>query len=207
MEHPTRLTNGDPADANEPFGPFEAWFAEARKSEPRDPDAMAIATVGDDGLPNVRMVLLKGWGPAGFVFFTNSESAKGNELARHPKAALVLYWKSLSRQFRARGSIEQVTAKEADDYFHSRARESRIGAWASQQSRPLESREVFEREVAERTQTFGDGPVPRPPHWLGYRLVPLEVEFWTEMPFRLHQRIQFRRAAPGGAWTKRRLYP
>ncbi len=207
MEHPARLTIGDPATANEPLGPFEAWFAEAKKSEPRDPDAMALATVDADGLPNVRMVLLKGWGPDGFVFFTNSESAKGNELAKHPKAALVLYWKSLSRQFRARGPIEQVSSKEADDYFHSRERGSQIGAWASQQSRPLASRETLEQDVADRTEKFGDGPVPRPAHWLGYRLVPLEIEFWSEMPFRLHQRIQFMRSAAGTEWTKRRLYP
>ncbi len=207
MEHPTRLKIGDLAAAKEPFGPFEAWFAEAKAAEPRDPDAMAIATVDRDGMPNVRMVLLKGWGPEGFVFFTNSESAKGNELDGQKKAALVLYWKSLSRQFRARGLIERVSPAESDAYFSSRPRGAQIGAWASLQSRSLASKEALEAAVAKQTEKFGDKQVQRPPHWLGYRLVPLEVEFWTEQPFRLHERIQFSRKAPGAEWSRQRLYP
>jgi pyridoxamine 5'-phosphate oxidase len=207
MEHPARLTIGDLASAKEPFGPFEAWFAEAKAAEPRDPDAMALATAGPDGMPNVRMVLLKGWSPAGFVFFTNSESTKGNELDGQKKAALVLYWKSLSRQFRARGAIERVTGAESDAYFSSRPRGAQIGAWASLQSRELASKEVLQQAVAKQMEKFGDKTVPRPPHWLGYRLVPLEVEFWSEQPFRLHERIQFIRKSPNDAWTRRRLYP
>lgn len=207
MEHPARLTIGDLADAKEPFGPFEAWFAEAKAAEPRDPDAMALATVDADGLPNVRMVLLKGWGPAGFVFFTNSESAKGGELDGQKKAALVLYWKSLSRQFRARGLIARVTGEESDAYFSSRPRGAQIGAWASLQSRELASKQALEQAVAKQTEAFGARPVQRPPHWLGYRLVPLEVEFWSEQPFRLHERLQFSRTSPNAEWTRRRLYP
>lgn len=207
MKHPARLRIGDLADAKEPFGPFETWFAEAKASEQRDPDAMALATVGADGLPNVRMVLLKEWSPAGFVFYTNSQSVKGGELDGQKKAALVLYWKSLSRQFRARGPVERVTEQESDAYFNSRPRGAQIGAWASQQSRELASREALEQAVAKQTQKFGDRAVPRPPHWLGYRIVPLEVEFWTEQPFRLHERIQFIRKSPQEEWTRRRLYP
>lgn len=207
MEHPTRLTIGDLAAAKEPFGPFETWFAEAKAAEPRDPDAMAIATVDPDGLPNVRMVLLKAWGPEGFVFFTNSESAKGNELDGQKKAALVFYWKSLSRQFRSRGPIERVTPAESDAYFSSRPKGAQIGAWASQQSRPLTSMETLEQAVAKQTEKFGNGSVPRPAHWLGYRLVPLEVEFWSEKPFRLHERIRFRRENAKAEWTRERLYP
>jgi pyridoxamine 5'-phosphate oxidase len=207
MKHPAQLTFGDLADAKEPFGPFEAWFAEAKAAEPRDPDAMALATVDSEGLPNVRTVLLKEWSPAGFVFYTNSESAKGIELDGQKKAALVLYWKSLSRQIRSRGLIERVTAAESDAYFSSRPRGAQVGAWASLQSRELASKQVLEEAVAAQTEKFSDKPVPRPPHWLGYRLVPLEVEFWSEQPFRLHERLQFSRKSPKDAWTRRRLYP
>lgn len=207
MEHPARLTFSDLAEAKEPFGPFEAWFAEAKAAEPRDPDAMTVATVDADGLPNVRTVLLKEWSPAGFVFYTNSESAKGRELDGQKKAAMVLYWKSLSRQVRARGPIERVTAAESDAYFSSRPRGAQIGAWASQQSRELASKKALEDAVARQTQKFGENPVPRPPHWLGYRIVPLEIEFWSEQPFRLHERIQFSRKSPQAEWTRRRLYP
>jgi pyridoxamine 5'-phosphate oxidase len=207
MKHPSQLTFSDFPDALEPFAPFEAWMAEAKASEPRDPDAMALATVDADGMPNVRMVLLKGWGPDGFVFFTNRESAKGRELDAQGKAALTLYWKSLSRQVRMRGPVQPVTGAESDAYFSSRPRGAQIGAWASRQSRPLASRAELEAAVAGIERKFGNGPVQRPPHWIGYRLVPLYVEFWTEQPFRLHERIVFSRQTPGATWSRERLYP
>jgi pyridoxamine 5'-phosphate oxidase len=207
MKHPTQLTFSDFPDAREPFAPFDAWMAEAKAAEPRDPDAMALATVDADGMPNMRMVLLKGWGPEGFVFYTNRESAKGRELDAEGKAALTLYWKSLSRQVRMRGPVEPITGAESDAYFSSRPRGAQIGAWASQQSRPLESRAELEAAVAAIEQKYGSGPVPRPPHWIGYRLVPLYVEFWTEQPFRLHERIVFTRTAPDAPWSRKRLYP
>jgi pyridoxamine 5'-phosphate oxidase len=192
---------------DDPFALAAAWLAEAGQSEPNDPGAMALATADSEGLPNVRMVLLKDLGPDGFVFYSNGESVKGGELAANPKAALCLYWKSLHRQLRARGLIEIVSDEVADAYFASRARESRIGAWASQQSRPLASREVLEEAVKSREAEFGDGPVPRPPHWQGYRLVPLEIEFWQGRLYRLHDRMQFRRDSAAHQWAKRRLYP
>ena len=207
MKHPSQLTFSDFPDAREPFAPFEAWMAEAKAAEPRDPDAMALATVDADGMPNVRMVLLKGWGPDGFVFYTNRESAKGRELDAQGKAALTLYWKSLSRQVRMRGPVQPVTGAESDAYFSSRPRGAQIGAWASRQSRPLASRAELEAAVAGIEQKYGSGPVPRPPHWIGYRLVPLYVEFWTEQPFRLHERIVFSRETPGAPWSRERLYP
>jgi pyridoxamine 5'-phosphate oxidase len=207
MKHPSQLTFSDFPDAREPFAPFEAWMAEAKAAEPRDPDAMALATVDADGMPNVRMVLLKGWGPDGFVFFTNRESAKGRELDAQGKAALTLYWKSLSRQVRMRGPVQPVTGAESDAYFSSRPRGAQIGAWASRQSRPLASRAELEAAVAGIERKFGKGPVQRPPHWIGYRLVPLYVEFWTEQPFRLHERIVFSRQTPGATWSRERLYP
>jgi pyridoxamine 5'-phosphate oxidase len=207
IKHPLGLTFGDLAEATEPFGPFAEWMEEAKTSEPRDPDAMALATVDADGLPNVRMVLLKEWGPRGFVFYTNSESAKGHELHAQPKAALILYWKSLGRQVRMRGLIEQVSDAESDSYFASRPRGAQIGAWASQQSRPLVSRAELEAAVARYTNKYGKGPVARPPYWIGYRLVPLQIEFWAEQPFRLHDRIVFSRARPDAPWVRARLYP
>jgi pyridoxamine 5'-phosphate oxidase len=207
MKHPSQLTFSDFPDAREPFAPFDAWMAEAKAAEPRDPDAMSLATVDAAGMPNVRMVLLKGWGPEGFVFYTNRESEKGNELDAQGKAALALYWKSLSRQVRMRGPVQPVTAAESDAYFSSRPRGAQIGAWASQQSRPLESREDLQSAVADLEKKYGGGPVPRPPHWIGYRLVPLYVEFWTEQPFRLHERIVFTRTAPDAPWSRKRLYP
>ena len=200
------MTN-DFTDASEPFLLFRAWFEEAQASEPNDPNAMALATVDPDGLPNVRMVLMKGWDEAGFVFYTNTESAKGQELLSGKKAALVLHWKSLKRQVRVRGPVEIVTDAEADEYFHSRPRDSRIGAWASQQSRPLESRFALEKAVAINAAKYAIGDVPRPPHWTGFRIRPVEIEFWHDKPFRLHDRIVFRRPAPEGGWTKARLYP
>ena len=197
----------DFTEASDPFALFSAWMAEAEASEPADPEAMAVATVDANGLPNVRMILLKGADARGFVFYTNCESAKGNELAANPKAALLFYWKSLGRQIRMRGPIEPATPAEADAYFATRRRESRIGACASRQSRPLASRAALEAEVERLTKDFGDGPVARPAYWRGYRLIPLEIEFWQNGPFRLHDRIVFRRADPQAPWTKTRLYP
>jgi pyridoxamine 5'-phosphate oxidase len=207
IEHPAWLTGGDFTEADEPFRLFSAWFADAKKSEPNNPDAMTLATVDADGLPNARMVLLKGCDERGFVFYTNLDSVKGQELAEAPKAALTFYWKSLQRQVRVRGEVEPVSAAEADAYFASRPRMAQIGAWASKQSTALESRLAFEKAVAIHTAKFGVGTVPRPPHWSGYRVVPQEIEFWHERPFRLHDRIRFRREHPGARWDKTRLYP
>jgi pyridoxamine 5'-phosphate oxidase len=193
--------------AAEPFALFSAWMKEAEASEPVDPEAMALATVDADRLPNVRMILLKGADERGFVFYTNCESAKGCELAANPKAALLFYWKSLGRQVRMRGPVEPATIAEADAYFATRHRESRIGACASLQSRPLASRAALEAEVERLTKEFGDGEVPRPAYWCGYRVVPLEIEFWRSGAFRLHDRILFRRGSPQEPWTKTRLYP
>lgn len=193
--------------AEDPFVLFRQWLAEAEKSEPTDPEAMAVATVGADGMPNVRMILLKGADERGFVFYTNCESAKGLELAANPKAALLFYWKSLGRQIRIRGPVEPVTDAEADAYFGTRHRESRIGAWASSQSRPLASRAALEEGVGRYTEEFAGGEVLRPSYWHGYRVRPVEIEFWKHGDFRLHDRIVFRRATPEGAWTKTRLYP
>ena len=203
---------GDFATAADPFALFEAWFAEAQAHEPSDPNAMALATVDAAGLPNVRMVLLKGVDPAahaerGFVFYTNLESAKGRELLASRKAALCFHWKSLRRQVRLRGTIAVVNDAEADAYFATRPRGSRIGAWASQQSRPLESRFALEKAVAAVTARYPIGDIPRPPYWSGFRLTPLEMEFWHDRPFRLHERVVFRRASLGEAWGKQRLYP
>lgn len=207
MEADNPLTSGDFTQSSEPFRLFAEWLAEAEKSEPNDPNAMTLATVDDDGLPDARMVLLKGLDARGFVFFTNTESAKGRELAAHPKAALVFHWKSLRRQVRVRGPVEQVSGAEADAYFATRPRLSQIGAWASSQSRPLEGRFALEASVAAVTAKYGLGTVPRPPHWTGFRIVPVAVEFWHDRPFRLHDRVVFRRAGEADAWAKTRLYP
>lgn len=206
MEHQTPLTPGDFTAAEEPFGLFSAWFEEAKASEPNDPNAMALATVGDDGLPDVRMVLLKGYDAAGFVFYTHIASQKGRELAANPKAALLFHWKSLRRQVRIRGTVTPVTAAEADEYFATRPKQAQIGAWASKQSQPLESRFAFEQAIAKETAKHLLGAVPRPPGWSGYRIAPLTMEFWHDRPFRLHDRIEFRSQAEGG-WSKTRLYP
>jgi pyridoxamine 5'-phosphate oxidase len=207
IQHPTWLTSGDFTEADEPFRLFQGWFDEAVKSEPRDPNAMSLATVDGDGMPDVRTVLLKGIDERGFVFYTNTESQKGQELAANPKAGLLFYWKSLNRQVRVRGPVERVTQAEADAYFATRPKGAQIGAWASQQSRPLESRLAFEKAVALYGAKYVLGTVPRPPHWSGYRIVPMKIEFWHDRPFRLHDRVEFRRDAFGGAWTKTRMYP
>ena len=194
-------------ERNDPFQLFADWLADAEKSEPNDPNGMALATVDEEGLPNVRMVLLKDADERGFVFYTNYESQKGQEILGTMKAALCFHWKSLRRQVRVRGIVEQVTAAEADAYFASRARDSRIGAWASQQSRPLEGRFALEASVALYAAKFALGDVPRPPQWSGFRIKPLSIEFWHDRPFRLHDRTVFRRPDPDSGWTKTRLYP
>lgn len=207
IEQRSWLTSGDFTAADDPLALFAQWFEDARQAEPADPEAMALATVDPDGLPNVRMVLLKGFDAEGFVFYTNKESPKGRELAVNPRAALAFHWKSLKRQVRLRGPVAMVPDAEADAYFASRPRLSKIGAWASRQSAPLESRYAFEQAVAFYTAKFGIGEIPRPPYWTGFRLAPLAMEFWQDRPYRLHDRIIFRREAADAAWTKTRLYP
>jgi pyridoxamine 5'-phosphate oxidase len=207
IEAPTWLTSGDFTQADEPLRLWQAWFDEAVKSEPRDPNAMSLATVDPDGMPDVRTVLLKGIDERGFVFYTNTESQKGRELAANPKAGLLFYWKSLNRQVRVRGPVERVTPQEADGYFATRPKQAQIGAWASQQSRPLESRLAFEKAVALYAAKYAISTVPRPPHWSGYRIVPISIEFWHDRPFRLHDRVEFRRDALGAPWSKTRMYP
>jgi pyridoxamine 5'-phosphate oxidase len=214
IKDPTPLTSGDFTAAAEPFALFAEWFAEAQASEPNDPNAMALATVDPDGLPDVRMVLLKGYDTDGFVFYSHATSQKGQELAANPKAALLFHWKSLRRQVRIRGAVMKVTEAEADDYFASRPKQSQIGAWASHQSQPLESRFAFEQSIAKVTAKHLLGKVPRPPGWGGWRITPQRMEFWHDRPFRLHDRIEFRRDVvgvtpndPPGSWSKVRLYP
>ncbi len=199
------LITSDFTEESEPFTLFAQWLADATESEPNDPNALALATVDDEGLPNVRMVLLKGFDQDGFVFYTNYESQKGRELLGARKAAMCFHWKSLRRQVRIRGDVETVTDAEADEYYASRARGSRIGAWASKQSRPLESRFALEKAVAEYTAKFGLGDIPRPPHWSGFRLKPRAIEFWHDRKFRLHDRVEFKRIE--GGWDKVRMYP
>lgn len=199
------LRSGDFTEENEPFSLFGAWLKDAEAAEVNDPNALALATVDEDGLPNVRMVLLKGFDAEGFVFYTNYESAKGRELLGQKKAAMVFHWKSLRRQIRIRGPVEPVSDAEADAYFESRPRGSRIGAWASKQSRPLEGRFALEKAVAEYTAKFGIGSIPRPDYWSGFRLKPVSIEFWHDRPFRLHDRVEFKRA--GAGWEKVRKYP
>lgn len=203
----SELMTGDFSRAEEPFRLFSEWLKDAEAKEPNDPNAMAVASVDETGLPDVRMVLLKGFDESGFVFYTNFESKKGQELLASRKAALLFHWKTLRRQIRIRGTVEVVSDAEADAYYASRARASRIGAWASRQSRPMESRFALEKAVAEYGLKFGLGEVPRPLHWSGFRIVPLTMEFWHDRPFRLHDRIEFVREAPGGSWGKVRLYP
>jgi pyridoxamine 5'-phosphate oxidase len=190
---------------SEPFELFQNWYADASAKEPNDPNAMALASVGANGQPSVRMVLLKDADPRGFVFYTNYESRKGKQLLETRKAAIVLHWKSLGRQVRAEGAVESVSDAEADAYFHSRPKASQIGAWASQQSRPLESRFELEKRVASFTAKYAIGTVPRPPYWSGFRLLPTYIEFWENKPFRLHDRLVYHRAGEG--WTTEKLYP
>lgn len=197
----------DFSDTDQPFTLFSDWLKDAEAREPNDPNAFSLATVDNEGMPNVRMLLLKGFDAAGFVFYTNFESAKGRELLAAGKAAMCFHWKSLKRQVRIRGTVTQVSATEADAYFASRPRGSRIGAWASQQSRPLEGRFALEKAVARHAAHYVIGEVPRPAYWSGFRLAPVEMEFWHDRPFRLHDRLVFRRGHDGEQWSKVRLYP
>ena len=201
----TALTDNDFTQSVEPYALFARWLADATASEPNDPTALSLATVDPDGMPNVRMVLLKGFDEQGFVFYTNYESAKGRELLSAMKAAMCFHWKSLRRQVRIRGIVETVTDAEADAYYATRPRGSRIGAWASAQSRPLEGRFALEKAVAEYTARYAIGEIPRPKHWSGFRIKPKSIEFWHYRPFRLHDRVLFE--ADGKGWSKTRLYP
>ena len=194
-------------EGDEPFVLFDRWFEAARAKEVNDPNAMALATVDDGGMPDVRMVLLKGVDAAGFVFYTNTQSAKGGQLDGVGKAALLFHWKSLRRQVRVRGLVSRVSDAEADAYFASRHRDSQVGAWASDQSRPLPGPFALEKRVAEFALKFGLGTVPRPPHWTGYRIAPVRMEFWRDRPFRLHERLVFERATPDRPWATSRLFP
>ncbi|MGZ2412644.1 pyridoxamine 5'-phosphate oxidase [Sphingomonas sp. F9_3S_D5_B_2] len=190
---------------SDPLHLFGDWLAEARESEPNDPEAMALATADAAGNPSVRMVLLKDHGPEGFVFYTNRHSAKAQQLENNPRAALLFHWKSLRRQVRVEGGVEQVSNEQSDAYFASRSRDSQLGAWASDQSAPLDDRSTFERKFEEVKHRFDGAPVPRPPHWGGYRVVPERIEFWSDRPYRLHERRLFTRS--GGTWAEGLLYP
>jgi pyridoxamine 5'-phosphate oxidase len=193
------------ATGADPFVQFARWMAEAEAAEPNDPNAMTLATATPDGRPSARIVLLKGWDARGFVFYTNTQSRKGGELAANAHAALLFHWKSRLRQIRIEGAIEAATAAEADAYFASRARISRLGAWASDQSRPLPARAELERRLAEQEARFPGETIPRPPHWSGYRVIPGRFEFWQDMPYRLHDRTVFIRA--DGGWSLGKLFP
>lgn len=199
------LTEGDFTRIKDPFSLFNLWMNDAIRSEINDPNAMALATTDTNGLPDIRVVLLKGFDSSGFVFYTNSQSAKGQELCFQPKAAAVFHWKSLERQVRIRGNVSKASDIEADAYFASRHRESQLGAWASQQSQMLDSREALEQALENQRVRFGDGPIPRPPHWCGYRITPLFIEFWQAGAFRLHDRVLF--SNDNGLWNQTRLYP
>lgn len=196
--------DGDRTDLD-PFAVFEEWYALAQEAEPNDPHALALATVDGDGLPDVRMVLLNARDSRGFCFFTNFNSAKGGQLLAQPKAAMLMHWKSLRRQVRVRGPVEVVTPQEADAYFASRHRGSQIASSVSNQSHPLDSRATMLRQVEELTEKVGDGPVVRPEHWSGFRIVPEAIEFWKDGQYRLHDRVKFTR--DGNGWTSERLYP
>jgi pyridoxamine 5'-phosphate oxidase len=203
----SELTTRDFTEESEPYELFARWLKDAEASEINDPTAVALATVDEDGLPNVRMVLLKGFDENGFVFYTNFESQKGREILGQKKAAMCFHWKSLRRQVRLRGEVEVVSDAEADAYYASRARGSRIGAWASKQSRPLEGRFALEKAVAEYTARYAIGEIPRPPYWSGFRIKPSSIEFWHDRQFRLHDRVEFRRTDQAASWEKVRMYP
>ncbi|WP_273720762.1 MULTISPECIES: pyridoxamine 5'-phosphate oxidase [unclassified Bartonella] len=201
-------TNDDFIQMQQPFALFAKWLEEATVNEVNDPNAMALATVDETGLPNVRMVLLKDYSSQGFVFYTNYESQKGKEILKSMKASLSFHWKSLRRQVRVRGIVEKVSVQEADAYFQSRPRSSRIGAWASKQSRPLEDRFVLEKAIAQYTTRYALGNIPRPPYWSGFRVKPLSIEFWRDRPFRLHDRLLFTRdSVEQDNWQRQKLYP
>ena len=192
---------------DDPFALFEEWLKEAEKSEPNDPTAMSVASVDEHGMPDVRAILLKGHDPKGFVFYTNFESAKGRQLLGQPKAALLFHWKSLRRQVRVRGPVARVSDAEADAYFDSRPLQSRLGACASDQSRPLDSRATLEARVNTMAERYKDGGVPRPSYWSGFRVTPVSIEFWQDGAFRLHDRVRFERETEGAPWRRQRLYP
>ncbi|KKJ78396.1 pyridoxamine 5'-phosphate oxidase [Kiloniella litopenaei] len=194
---------------SDPYDVFDAWLKEAEEKELNDPTAMSLSTVDASGMPSSRMVLLKDWDQQGFVFYTNYESRKGEQLLAHPKAALMFHWKSVRRSVRIEGLVEQVTPEEADEYFASRPKQSQIGAWASDQSRPLEGRFELEKRVAKYAAKYGLGKVPRPPHWSGFRVCPLRIEFWQDGPFRLHDRLVYSTddAKQSGQWNTERLFP
>ncbi|HUO99713.1 MAG TPA: pyridoxamine 5'-phosphate oxidase [Rhizomicrobium sp.] len=201
------IDDGGIAAARDPLELFQAWMKDAERTEPNEANAMAVATVDAEGRPNVRMVLLKSLDRRGFVFYTNFQSVKGTELAAHPYTALNFHWKTVRKQVRVRGPVSVVSEAEADAYFASRAKDSQIGAWASAQSRPMEGRWVFEKEIAKYALKYGLGTVPRPPYWSGYRVSPLEIEFWRDRPFRLHDRLVYRRGSVDEPWRTERLYP